>query len=148
GAPVSALLAFPALWTIFEWWRGWMFTGVPWLAVGYSQVGLPLAGLAPLAGVYGVSFATALSAGLLYVVITGSARLRLACALALVLAFGLGQFLRQLEWTSAQGSPVKVALLQGNISQDLKFQAGRYAATLAIYKRLIESRGAPLITLP
>jgi len=147
-APVSALLAFPALWTIFEWWRGWMFTGVPWLAVGYSQVDSPLAGLAPLAGVYGVSFATALSAGLLYVVVTGSARARLACALALVLAFGLGQLLRRVEWTSAQGSPVKVALLQGNISQDLKFQAGRYAATLAIYKRLIESSDAQLIVLP
>jgi len=148
GRAVSAVIAFPALWTIFEWWRGWMFTGVPWLAVGYSQVDSPLAGLAPVAGVYGVSFATALSASLLYVVITGTARVRLAGALALVFAFGLGQLLRQIEWTSAQGSPIKVALLQGNISQDLKFQANRYAATLAIYKRLIESSDARLIVLP
>jgi apolipoprotein N-acyltransferase len=148
GRAVSAVIAFPALWTIFEWWRGWMFTGVPWLAVGYSQVDSPLAGLAPVAGVYGVSFATALSAGLLYIVITGTARVRLACALALVFAFGLGQLLRLVDWTSAQGSPIKVALLQGNISQDLKFQAGRYAATLAIYKRLIDSSDARLIVLP
>jgi apolipoprotein N-acyltransferase len=41
-----------------------------------------------------------------------------------------------------------VALLQGNISQDLKFQAGRYAATLATYRRLIESSDAKLIVLP
>jgi apolipoprotein N-acyltransferase len=145
---VSAVIAFPALWTIFEWWRGWMFTGVPWLAVGYSQVDSPLAGLAPIAGVYGVSFATALSAGLLYVAITGTARVRLAGAFVLVFAFGLGQLLRQVDWTSAQGSPIRVALLQGNISQDLKFQAGRYAATLAIYKRLIESSDARLVVLP
>jgi apolipoprotein N-acyltransferase len=148
GRVVSAVIAFPALWTIFEWWRGWMFTGVPWLAVGYSQVDSPLAGLAPIAGVYGVSFATALSAGLLYVAITGTARVRLAGAFVLVFAFGLGQLLRQVDWTSAQGSPIRVALLQGNISQDLKFQAGRYAATLAIYKRLIESSDARLVVLP
>jgi apolipoprotein N-acyltransferase len=148
GRVVSAVIAFPALWTIFEWWRGWMFTGVPWLAVGYSQVDSPLAGLAPIAGVYGVSFATALSAGFLYVAITGTARVRLAGAFVLVFAFGLGQLLRQVDWTSAQGSPIRVALLQGNISQDLKFQAGRYAATLAIYKRLIESSDARLVVLP
>jgi len=148
GSPVWALLAFPALWTLFEWWRGWMFTGVPWLALGYSQADAPLAGMAPLAGVYGVSFATALCAGLLYVVIAGTGRARLSGALALALAFGLGQLLRQIEWTSAQGSPVRVALLQGNISQDLKFQAGRYAATLAIYKKLVESSDARLIVLP
>ncbi len=125
-----------------------MFTDVPWLALGYSQVDSPLAGMAPVAGVYGVSFATALCAGLLYVAITGTARARLSGSLALVFVFGLGQLLRQVEWTSAQGSPVRVALLQGNISQDLKFQAGRYAATLALYKKLVESSDARLIVLP
>jgi apolipoprotein N-acyltransferase len=149
AAPLaSTAVAFAALWTLFEWWRGWMFTGVPWLAMGYSQVDSPLAGVAPLAGVYGVSFATALCAGLLYVAITGTARVRVSSALALVFAFVLGQLLKQVEWTSAQGSPVRVALLQGNISQDLKFQAGRYAATLAIYKKLVESSDAKLIVLP
>ncbi len=148
GHWVWAVLAFPGLWTLFEWWRGWMFTGVPWLALGYSQVDSPLAGWAPLAGVYGVSFATALCAGLLYLIIAGAGRVRIAGAVALVLALGLGQVLKQIEWTSAQGAPIRVALLQGNISQDLKFQAGRYAATLAIYQRLIESSDARLVVLP
>jgi apolipoprotein N-acyltransferase len=148
GSLASAAVAFPALWTLFEWWRGWMFTGVPWLALGYSQVDSPLAGIAPLAGVYGVSFATALCAGLLYAAITGTGRARVSSVLALVLAFALGQLLKQIDWTSAQGSPVRVALLQGNISQDLKFQAGRYAATLTLYKKLVESSDARLIVLP
>ena len=148
GRPASALFAFPVLWTLFEWLRGWIFTGVSWLALGYSQVDSPLAGFAPVVGTYGVSFVTALCAGLLVVVVTGSGKARLAGGVALVLAFGLGQLLMQMNWTSPQGAPLKVALLQGNIPQDLKFQADRYAATLAIYKRLVEASEGQLIVLP
>jgi len=144
----SALLAFPALWTFFEWLRGWVFTGVPWLALGYSQVDSPLAGFAPVLGIYGVSWVTALCAGLLVVVLTSSGKARLAGGAALVLAFGLGQLAKQIDWTSAQGAPLRVALLQGNIPQDLKFQPDRYAATLAVYKRLIEASQGQLIVLP
>jgi len=148
GRPVSAFFAFPALWTFFEWLRGWIFTGVSWLALGYSQVDSPLAGFAPVVGTYGVSFVTALCAGLLAVVVAGSGKARLAGGVALVFAFGLGQLARQIDWTSPQGTPLKVALLQGNIPQDLKFQPDRYAATLAIYKRLIEASQGQLIVLP
>ncbi len=148
GRLASALFAFPVLWTLFEWLRGWIFTGVSWLALGYSQVDSPLAGFAPVVGTYGVSFVTALCAGLLVVVVTGSGKARLAGGVALVLAFGLGQLLKKIDWTSPQGALLKVALLQGNIPQDLKFQADRYAATLAIYKRLVQASEGQLIVLP
>ncbi len=144
----AVLLAFPCLWTFFEWVRGWLFTGVPWLAIGYSQTGSPLAGFAPMAGVYGVSFATALVAGLLAGMISGTRAARIACGLGLALLFGTGQLLKQVDWTAPQGEPLQVALLQGNIPQDLKFQAERYAATLATYTRLVESSRARLIVLP
>jgi len=144
----SSLIAFPAAWTLFEWLRGWVFTGVPWLALGYSQVDSPLAGFAPVVGVYGVSFATALCAGLLVVVTSGSPKARVASGVALAVAFGLGQLAKQIDWTSPQGAPLKVALLQGNIPQDLKFKADRYAMTLSIYKRLIEASKGRLIVLP
>ena len=148
GSPSGAVLALAALWAMFEWIRGWLFTGVPWLAIGYSQAGLPLAGFAPIAGVYGVSFATALCAGLLWILVSGERRARIVSALALVVLFGAGQLLRQIAWTTPQGAPVRVALLQGNIPQDFKFQAERYAATLASYRRLIEASRARLIVLP
>jgi apolipoprotein N-acyltransferase len=49
-----------------EWTRGWIFTGFPWLALGYSQIpASPLAGYAPVLGIHGVTLATAASAGLL-----------------------------------------------------------------------------------
>ena len=58
-------LAFPAGWTLAEWLRGWVLTGFPWLNLGYSQIDAPLRGFAPLAGVYGVTLAVAVSAGLI-----------------------------------------------------------------------------------
>ena len=147
-SPFGSVLAFSAVWTLFEWIRGWLFTGVPWLAIGYSQAGSPLAGFAPVAGVYGVSFATVVCAGLLWVLVSGERRARIVSVLALALVFGAGNLLKRVAWTTPQGAPVRIALLQGNISQDLKFQAERYAATLATYRRLIEASRARLIVLP
>jgi apolipoprotein N-acyltransferase len=148
GRVAASVAAFPASWVVFEWMRGWVFTGVPWLAVGYSQVDSPLAGFAPVVGVYGVSFATALCAGLLVAALAGDRRFRIACGAALVAVIGVGAALKAIAWTSQQGEPIRVALVQGNISQDLKFQAERYANTLAIYRRLIEASNAKLIVLP
>ena len=56
GEPWLLLLVAPAAWVAIEWLRGWVFTGFPWLAVGYAQIDGWLAGWAPVLGVYGVSF--------------------------------------------------------------------------------------------
>src|SRR5688572_21210260 len=67
GAAGIIFLA-PAAWTLAEWTRGWLLTGFPWLATGYSQIPVsPLAGYAPVLGIYGVTLVTAISAGLLAV---------------------------------------------------------------------------------
>jgi apolipoprotein N-acyltransferase len=95
-----------------------------------------------------VSLVTALCAALVAVMVCESGRVRVTAAMTLVFVFGLGHFLRQVEWTSPVGLPLRVSLLQGNISQDLKFRADRYAATLALYKRMIETSDGKLIVLP
>jgi apolipoprotein N-acyltransferase len=56
----------PAAWMLAEWIRSWIFTGFPWLALGYSQIPSSLlAGYAPVLGIHGVTLVTAASAGLL-----------------------------------------------------------------------------------
>jgi len=59
------LLGFPCLWVLFEWFRSIYFTGFPWLFLGYTQLNTPLAGFAPIASVYAVSLAVAMSSGAL-----------------------------------------------------------------------------------
>jgi apolipoprotein N-acyltransferase len=146
------LLVLPACWGLSEWLRGWLFSGFPWLAAGYAGTGGPFAGYAPVVGVHGVGWLYAFAAMAVVDLMRRFANIGwhgLAprdAALPLVLAVGAG--LSQAQWTMPQGAPVKVALLQGNIPQDLKFEAGRFESTLALYQRLITTHPASLVVLP
>ena len=118
---------FAGLLAAGDWMRSWLFTGFPWLALGYSQTPpSPLAGFAPLFGVFGLSALVALSGALLL-------RLRVGATVLVVLSLtGFG--LRQIEWTSPQGEPVSVALIQGNIPQEMKFRPEAFIRTLNLYR--------------
>lgn len=143
-------LLLPALWVIAELMRGYLFTGFPWLALGYSQVPYsPLAGFAPILGVYGVSLMVALSAGLLVLLAQQYRNRQGKLALAALLVLWLGSAaLHTIAWTTATGEPIKVSLLQGNIAQDEKFDEGQLVSTLEIYRRLAQSSDAQLIVFP
>jgi apolipoprotein N-acyltransferase len=143
---IRQMLLIPALWVLGEWLRGWIFTGFPWLALGYSQAASPLAGYAPLAGVFGLSWLVWLCAGLLLALLR--ARGRKAAFAGLALVFGTGYGLKQFEWTQPQGAPVTVSLLQGNIPQEMKWDEARFASTVQLYQRLAESSPAQLTILP
>ena len=114
------LLVLPAAWVLFEWLRGWLFTGFPWLLLGYSQIDSPLAHLAPLIGVYGVSWAVALGAGGLCWGLHFPQRWRLVLAGQIVL-WGGAALLGLVNWTQARDAPLTVALVQGNTSLEVKF---------------------------
>jgi apolipoprotein N-acyltransferase len=153
-------LLFPGLWAVSEWLRGWVFTGFPWLAMGYSQVpSSPLAGFAPVLGVFGVSLVVAMLAGMLALAVEGLLQWRghgrplsrgvypgLAAAIAVVI---VGAALKIPQWTQpVPGAPLKVTLLQGNIDQNVKWDPARAIATLEIYMRLLDDARGGLILLP
>lgn len=130
-------LGFAALWVIFEWLRGWIFTGFPWLYLGYGHLHTPMAGWSPVIGVYGLSFWVALSGAALALCLTAPAALKpygystLAACLAL---FGLGFSLQKQEWTlAADTPPLRIGAVQSNISQEKKWAYTQYWATLEQY---------------
>jgi apolipoprotein N-acyltransferase len=148
---LKLLLGLPLLWGMSEWARGWAFTGFPWLNLGYSQVpDSPLAGYAPVLGVYGVSFVMALIAALLAWSLTPRQQPALRLwALTAALALGVaGQALRGVTWTTPVGAPTTVSLLQGNVPQDLKWQPDKTHSTLDSYARMAAATPAQLIVLP
>ncbi len=134
-------LLFAALIAAVDWLKGWIFTGFPWLTVGYSQAApSPLAGFAPLVGVHGLSLLVALSGALL-------ARWRVG--LPVIAALGLAGFgLQQVAWTTPVGQPISVALVQGNVPQEMKFRPEAFFRTLDLYRELITQNPAQLTVLP
>ena len=105
----------------------------------------PLAGFAPLLGVYGVSLAAALAAALLAAFAASPAwsRRRAALAVAFAALLAAGAALRLASWTEPTGAPVPVALLQGNVPQHLKWREDVRGRTLRdYYAQVVNSAGA------
>ncbi|GAB2181132.1 apolipoprotein N-acyltransferase [Denitratisoma sp. agr-D3] len=150
GRPWADALLFASLWTATEFLRGYLFTGFPWLALGYAQTPpSPLAGYAPVLGSYGVAWIAAFAAALQAKLIALRAwRPALApCALLAILA-GLGMGLRAVTWTAPVGSPFSVSLLQGNIPQQLKWDPDNLHLSIDSYRRLAAEHPADLTVLP
>lgn len=143
SATVSLLVIFPALWMLSEWLRGWVLTGFPWIVSGYAHTDSPLAGFAPVVGVYGLAWLAALIAGSL--VLLQSKKLALAPVI-LIIAAGIG--LKTIAWTTSHGEPISVRLLQGNVAQEMKFANDQVVNTLALYHNMIHAAPADLIATP
>ena len=114
--PRWALLTFAGAWVLGEVLRTYLFTGFPWLLVGSSYVDSPLASWAPVGGVYLLS---------LLVVLTGTLGVEVLrrqwwAALPLA-AIWLAPLALPHQWTTPVSEPTRVALLQGNLPQLLKW---------------------------
>jgi len=141
-----------ASWTVTEWLRSWLLSGMPWLSIGYAQVHSPLVGYAPVGGVFLVGLAAASTAALLAYVIRrpsvagrGPALIALAALTALWI---VGALLRVVEWSHPAGEPLAVSLVQGNVEQDMKFDPEFRDQTLALYADLVAQSKGRLIVLP
>lgn len=144
AGPVLSLLAiYPACWLLGEWLRGWIFTGFPWLAAGYAHNISPLAGFAPVLGVFGISWIAAVIAGCLALVPVTRRPLGLIGILIVA-----GVLLKLVPWTHPQGQAISVRLLQGNIPQEEKFQNNHVGETLGMYSDMLREKPADLIATP
>jgi apolipoprotein N-acyltransferase len=159
-------VAAPMIWVTLEWLRGHLLSGFPWALLGYSQYRQQaLIQVADLAGVYGVS-------GLVVLVNVGFAHLAdrltrqgaagpdapraalyepiLAATLLVTLAVGYGSW-RIADVTAALVRGPRVGLIQGNIPQDIKWDAAERQSTLDRYAALTRQaaeQGAEMIVWP
>jgi apolipoprotein N-acyltransferase len=144
-------LVLPALWVLFEWLRGWVLTGFPWLSLGYAFIDTPLAGWAPLLGVYGVTWAAAYAAVALSAVFAPGLRAsrRTVAVGAIIAVFLIPGLAGRHAWTQATGGRLPIAAVQGAVPQDQKWQIKNRAATMARYEKLTDQAwGARLIVWP
>jgi apolipoprotein N-acyltransferase len=115
------IIGFAGLWVLGEWLRGWLFTGFPWLYVGYGQLDSWLSGWLPLTGVLGAGFLLALFSALLSILRKSNAnKWGAIAAAALSLIWGGGYLLQKAEWTEPSGS-LNLTLVQPNIPMESKW---------------------------
>ena len=152
----TMMIVIPELWAMTDWIRSWIFTGFPWLTIGYSQVPYsPLAGYMPIIGVYGVSLITVFIASLIglwlanrFINQSHTVIWQRNAIAILLLVWICGSLLKLVEWTTPIGKPISVALLQGNIAQSLKWAPEIAEQTLIKYLTMAEASPAQLIIMP
>jgi apolipoprotein N-acyltransferase len=155
GRTVALWLA-PAIWVATELGRQYVWDGFPWELLGYSQVTvLPIAQVASVVGVYGLSGLLAFVSAVLAMAIVEAGRARwIAVAAAIALIVGAAVWGRARLDNAAlagEGTPIRVAVLQGNIAQDDKWNPALADRITDIYigmTRQALSQGAQFILWP
>ncbi|MGF1844491.1 apolipoprotein N-acyltransferase [Vibrio clamense] len=134
GSRSRYFLVLPALWLVFDWLRGWVMTGFPWLWLGYSQIDGPLAPFAPIGGVELLTLLIVVSASsLAYAII--HKRWAVSIIPMVILASGFG--IRNINWvTPNPEKTTSVALIQGNIDQEKKWLPSQRWPTIMKYTDL------------
>jgi apolipoprotein N-acyltransferase len=155
---VASLLAVPFVWAATELGRTYLlFNGFPWVLLGYSQVTtLPIAQLASVTGVYGVSALVAsVSAAAAMWALPASSRQRLTGLATAAILVGLTTVwgsvrASRAEWTR-EGQAVRVGLVQGNVSDERRRTPNEAQRILQDHVRLTRQAigaGADLVLWP
>lgn len=124
------------IWLAMEFLRARLFSGFPWLSIGYSQADSPFSHLMPLIGEIGLS---AIIVTVCMSMAIGLQQKRyVLSALPLLVVTTLSISLSQVSWTTESGESRKIALIQGNIPQSMRFEPERDIPTMEKYLRLTD----------
>jgi apolipoprotein N-acyltransferase len=152
----------PIGWVAGECLRGFMLGGFPWVPLGNSQVRvLPIAQLASVLGVYGLSALVAyVNATVAFALLRAGRSRAIAVAAAAVVLLSIGGWgtwrIREGSLTR-QGTPIRVGIIQPNIEQAAKLaaadggdpkEARRIFTTNIAMTRDVARRGAEFVIWP
>ena len=158
-AGIKAAFTLPVAWVAFDFIRSFLFSGFAWAMLGHSQFRtLPLIQIADLAGVYGITMLIVLANIVLHRALravsgAGVPYPAKSLVVLLILLFGtlFYGFNRLNEPETDLSKPLRVALIQGNISQDVKWSPAFRESTIEAYERLTRKAskgGVDLIVWP
>ncbi|MCC2655417.1 MAG: Apolipoprotein N-acyltransferase [Panacagrimonas sp.] len=141
-------LLVPAAWMLAELLRGWVYSGFPWLSLGYVALDTPAERFAPLVGTHGLSFIYALSAYALLRSAWARGATRPAALMAALSPLA-GSLLPAPEtWTHDAAPALRVAVVQGNVPQDEKWERGRGAEIMQRYRAMTLAADADIVAWP
>ncbi|OGU17508.1 MAG: apolipoprotein N-acyltransferase [Geobacteraceae bacterium GWC2_53_11] len=156
---IKAAFTLPVAWVAFDFIRSFLFSGFAWAMLGHSQFRtLPLIQIADLAGVYGITLLIVLANIVLHRVlraVSGAGVPYPVKSLAILLMLLIGTLFYGFDRLTVNGvsstKPIRVALIQGNIPQDVKWSPAFRERTMDTYERLTREAakgGVDLIVWP
>jgi len=138
---------FPTFWLISEYLRSVVLSGFPWLSLGYSQIDSPLAAFAPVIGEIGITFIMLILAVSLSQLLLKNQIAKHLFVISTLIIINL--LLTIPSWTHLQNKQIKVALIQGNIKQELRWQPDQAWPAMSKYLDLTRKNyNADLIVWP
>ncbi|HAT40573.1 MAG TPA: apolipoprotein N-acyltransferase [Rheinheimera sp.] len=137
--PQLFAVGFAASWTFAENLRSWVFTGFPWLSLGYSQTESWFGAWAAVIGENGISFMLALCAAVPVLLLRH--RQQLLTKHAAMAQVAVAVFLAAMSplipaGVTATGELQAVSLVQGNIKQELRWDPAQELPTMKKYMEL------------
>lgn len=161
--PLGLLLGFPAVWVIREWTMSWLFSGFPWLLIGYAQIDTFLVGFAPILGVYGLGALMLVTISATFLLVSpaaaaivrpawftkiSSARFGTTGIFVVLAVWVLGYLFQGYAFTQGDRE-VSVSAVQGNIDQRTKWTRQMVVPILDTYTELTSTEwGRELIVWP
>ena len=141
---IQTILFTPILWVALEYLRSFLLTGFPWAYLGHTQyLNLSFIQMADITGVYGLSFVIlSVNASLYWVLHQWPKRTfpfkEVAITVLILLSFLIYGYvkIRHVDRETIKSPPLKLALVQGNIDQSIKWDESFQLETLKIYRRL------------
>jgi len=144
----TSLIVFPSLWVLGEWFRGWIFSGFPWLYLGYAHTDTWLSGWGPVGGVLGLSWIVAFCSAILGLLLQLRSQIittkfynqkifiPIVSSLNLVIFFWLGGlYLQKIEWTQPTNKSISIGLIQPAISLWRSWDPNQLSTILAQYRK-------------
>ena len=149
-SPLYKILLYPVFWVVVELLRTFLFTGFPWVLLGYSQTNNFLASYASIGSVFLVSFIVCFIAILLTQTLLHYRKIKLITIyfIAIILCLTSGLWLSKIPFTAPQGNKKTVSIIQGNYIQDQKWDQAMLETIMRYYYTTTQQQKAELIFWP